>query len=541
MTEYGQEQLEPLSEDVLNRLKQRVTELLRKAGSVICIRCLESIPLGNATCPRCGAAIRSEAQGESVAGQVEAAAGEERDEELKKARPNGSRGMRKGQIAASLLALSLIASAALVGSALYRNHGIGVSPGDTFVMRVGDSVEEEIEVFGQVATYEDERPNFRVPKNVEQIARALIQRYYYDGAIAEQALRSENIWDVFETLNRLETKGSRSPLLPKSPNMILTPDDVLLSKQESAGEYAGMGARVEIVPEGERIVNVPPNSAAEKAGLQAEDVILAVDGASIRRMNLIEITPLVRGPAGTTVKLKVARDGVADFEVTLRRQKTDMPGSEVSYETLESDIACVPMQVLSAGGPESFRDVLSEFESIGIEKLVLDLRGNVGGSVETAAEIAALLLPEGTLVARVNGRDRERRFYAEGKPIWTGRSAVLVDGATMSGGELIAAALQHAERGIIVGQRTAGKGSVQTIYRLVANDYAVRLTTHVLADADGFVFNNRGVHPDIELVGAGSSELGLGFRDLSGKVLTEAALESLGRASTGRERRVRIQ
>jgi C-terminal peptidase prc len=543
MTEYGQEQLEPLSEDVLNRLKQRVTELLRKAGSVICIRCFESIPLGNAACPQCGAVIQSEARGDSVAGQVEAGASEERDdrdEERKKARPKGSRDMRKGQIAVSLLALSLIASAALVGLTVYRNRPDRVSPGTTFVMRLADSVEEEIEVFGQVAMFEDERPNFRIPQNVDRIARALIERYYYDGSIAEQAFRNENIWDVFETLNRLETRGSRSPLLPKSPNRILTPDGVRVLRDELTGEYKGIGAAFERAAEGSEIVAVVKGSPAEEAGLQVGDVILEIDGVSVRGLSLIEVVSLGRGPAGSRAKLKVARDGVPDFEVALRRQRGDVPGSEVSYEIVEEGVAYVRIYRLMGGIAESFEDTLNELESNQIRRLILDLRGQGGGSVETAADVAALLLPEGTLVARADGRDRQRRFYAEGEPIWHGRLAVLVDGGTMSGGELIAAALQRAERGVVIGEKSAGKGSVQTVYRLT-NDYAVQVTTDMLRDPEGFVFNNLGIKPDIELVGAGSPGSGLGFRDESEDIAVKAALESLRHASTERERRVRIQ
>ena len=540
MSEYGEEQLEPLNEDVLNRLKQKVTELLRKAGSVVCIRCFESVPVGNAACPRCGAVIQSEVQGDSVRGPAQAAAGEERDEERKKARPNGSRGMRKGQIAASLLALSLIASAALVGFTIYRNHGIGVSPGTAFVMRVGNSVEEEIEVFGQVAMFEHELLPFRVPQNVEQIARELIEGYYYDGAIAEQALRSTDIWNVFETLNRLETKGSRSPLLPKSLNRILTPDEVRTLGDELAGEFTGIGTRVESLPVGNEILHVFPDSPAEEAGLQVGDIILEVDGVSFRGLSLAQRVSLVRGPAGTRIQLDVAREGVPDFEVRLRRLRSSVPGAEVSYEILAGDVAYVHMYGLSGAIPESFEKALNEMASVNLDKLILDLRGHVGGSVEAATDIAAFLLPEGTLMARADSRNRQRRFYADGEPIWSGRLAVLVDGETMSGAELIAAALQRAERGTIIGEKSAGKGSVQTIYRL-ANNYAVQLTTHILADADGFVFNSRGIQPDIELVGAGSSGSGLGFRDLSEEILTEAALESLGQASTARERRLSVQ
>jgi len=533
MRDYGEERLEPLNEDILNRLRQKVAELLRNAGSVICIRCFESIPLGNATCPRCGAAIRSEAQGEGVAGQVETAADENRGDKRKKARPNGSRGMKKGQIAASLLALSLISSAALVGFAVYKSRGIGMGPGTAFVMRVGDSVEEEIEVFGQVATFDEERPNFRVPEDVDQIARALIRRYYYDGSIAEQALESSEIWGVFETLNRLETKGARSPLLPKSPNRILTPDDVRVLKNELAGEYTGIGTAFERASAGSEIVSVLPDSPAEKAGLKVGDVILEVDGVSLQGLSLVETASLFRGPASTRIKLKVARDGVPDFEVALRRQKADVPGFEVSYKILGDDVAYIQMRGLTGGIVDSFKKALNEMAGANVEKLVLDLRGNVGGSVEKAADIAAFLLPEGTLVARADSRGRERRFYAEDGPVWNGRLAVLVDGATMSGGELIAAALQSAERGVVIGEKSAGKGSVQTIYRL-ADNYAIQVTTDMLADPEGFVFNNLGIRPDIEVVVAGSSRSDLGFRDLSEEKLAEVALESLGQASIAR-------
>jgi carboxyl-terminal processing protease len=109
---------------------------------------------------------------------------------------------------------------------------------------------------------------------------------------------------------------------------------------------------------------------------------------------------------------------------------------------------------------------------------------------------AELFLSEGTLVARMFGASVERSYHATDQAIWEGALAVLVDGRTMSGGELLAAVLKGAGRATIVGERTAGKGSVQTIYRL-AGDYAVQVTTNVLEGPDRLVFNNYGVEPDV--------------------------------------------
>jgi carboxyl-terminal processing protease len=510
MKEYDEKQTEQLGEDVLHRLKVGMKELLDKAkGPLICVHCFGSIPLENESCPQCGAWVKGRAQGDSAAN-----ARDERDKESGEPRSDqGYLGARRVQVAGSLFALLVIGSIVLLGLTSYQNYKFNViakpainkvntllSAGAETILaeHIQKNVEEEIEVFGRVAMYESRPTRLEVPLDVARIARMVVDEYYHDQTVAEKALRHGDIWDAFRVLNRSENRGSRSPLLPKYPNRILNPDEMQLLKGEMSGSYTGIGlfARRARWGNGDEIIDFSPDSTAEKAGLKIGDVITEVDGRSLRGLDLHQKASLVRGPAGTRAKLRVKRQGVPDFQVWVSREKTIVPS--VGYRAVGKDTGYVSVEGLAEWVPAQLNKALDEFNESHVRKLVLDLRGNTGGSLQTAADVVGLFLPEQTLMTRIGYNEGQRECYAKGGCCWDGLLAVLVDGETMSGAELIAAALQGTDRAVIVGERTAGKGSVQTVYRL-GGGYGIQLTTGVLAAPDGTVFNNRGVEPDVEV------------------------------------------
>jgi|GEM_PF-2000433 len=555
MKEFDEKDLEPGGKETLDGLRHGMSELLHKAGSVVCIRCFGSIPPGITRCPQCDKALVGGGRKRDGSDRKEAANAPTRtvssgiadNSEVEK-RTTRSRfdylGTRKVQVAASLLGLALAASAVLAASTVRRNHELSLSAitaadkievllstmdeGMVPARHLQDSIEEEIEVFGQFAMYEAPPVRFEVPENVERIARTLVKQYYYDESVAEKASSYEDIWDVFEKLNRLEAAGSRSPFVPKVPNRILSPDEVRILEGELSGGYTGIGLalRRELQGRGGQIVSFTPDSPAKQAGLHEGDIITEVDGKPLYGLNLSQIVPLVRGPAETSVRLTVSREGIPDFEVWTLREKVTMPVAQ--HILVGPDTGYVRVHALLGGLIANFEGALADLEDAGVEKLVLDVRANTGGSVQTAMDMAALFLPKDTLIARSRGNRRERCFYAERGPMWKGALAVLVDDKTMSGGEIVAAALQASGRAIIVGERTAGKGSVQSVYRL-GDDYAVQLTTALLAGPDEFAFNKRGVKPDVEVVGTRDSDFIWHHDEIGEDVTVRVALASLGR------------
>jgi len=520
LQEFDEQEPEPLSEELMSRLEEHVDELVSKERSpLICIRCLGSIPLDSGACPRCGAVVGRRERGEKTG-----------------APPVRWFGTRAGKIVASLVGLSLAASVVLGGIGVYQNRRpdvLAVPADNVLAGRLLDEIEEEIEVLGQVAMPEPRPGRFDVPENVARVARALVAKYYYDESVAARALRHRDIEDVFKTLNRLETKGAKSKLLPKFPNRILSPDDLRILKGELSGDFAGIGVSARLAPggRGEEIAGFTVDSAAKEAGLQVGDEIIEIDGTTLRGLDLAEMTVLVRGPANTPARLKVARQGVPDFLVRVLRKKVTMP--RIKSAVLRARVGYVRAYGFDKGVVEDLEDALSEFKNSGVRRLIVDLRGHRGSGMQTAAHIATLFLPEGALIASVEGRNNERHSYAETAPVWDGALAVLVDNRTISSGELVAAALKGTKRAIVVGERTVGKGTVQTVYRL-GDDYAVQVTTNMLAGPDGFTFNKRGIGPDIEVNGLDRADFHRHTAELGKDPAVKVALESL-EGGQGRE------
>jgi C-terminal peptidase prc len=517
MKEFGEKETEPLGEAILQRLRVGMRELLDKAkGPLICIHCFGSIPLESESCPRCGAWVRGKAQEKEGEGNADKGSREDRDRGAGGTPSDqGYLGTRRVQVAGSLFALVLAASVVLLGITTYQNYRFNViarpainkvntlfSAGGENILaeHIRKSVDEEIEVFGRVAMYESKARLSEVPADVERIARMVVEQYYYDEAVAEKAFRQEDVRKAFQALNRSENRGLRSRFLPKYPNRILSPDEMQFLKDEMAGNFTGIGIfgkRARWGTGGE-ITGFPPNSPAKEAGLRVGDIITEVDRKSLRGADTREIVAAVRGPAGTRARLKVRRRGVLDFEKWVLRKQTSV--AHVEFTLVGADAGHVRIHWLAEGVSEQIKDALNEPKNSHVRKLLLDLRGNTGGSLQIAADTAALFLPEGTPITRAAIGKGERCYYAEQPPVWDGPLAVLVDDETMSGGELIAAALKGTGRAVIVGERTAGKGSVQTIYRLDSG-YGIQLTTDVLAGPNGMIFNNEGVTADVEVVG----------------------------------------
>jgi carboxyl-terminal processing protease len=308
----------------------------------------------------------------------------------------------------------------------------------------------------------------------------------------------------------------------------LSPDEVRILEGELSGDFKGIGIKVQFAPEskGARVNGFANESPAKEAGLRVGDVITEVDETSVHKLNLTQVSSLIRGHVNTTVKLGVSREGVPDFEVSVPRREIKMPrvrcslvGPETTYIGIEGLVGAVA---------EDLSEALSESRAKNARKLILDLRGKAGSSLQTATDVAALFLPEGTLIVTIRERNKERPILAEGPVLWEGPMVALVDNRTISGGELIAAALQGAGRAVIIGESTPGKGSVQTVYK-VAQDYAVQLTTGVLAGPNGLLYNKFGVEPDIEVDGAEASDYLLNGEDIGEDMMVRVARESLDR------------
>ncbi|PJF40336.1 MAG: hypothetical protein CUN55_12855 [Phototrophicales bacterium] len=272
------------------------------------------------------------------------------------------------------------------------------------------------------------------------------------------------------------------------------------AQEDLAGSYEGIGASVRPDPDTGilTIVRPFPDSPAERAGLLPGDQIITVDGQNVVGLEQEEIILLVKGPAGTDVVLGIQREGEPELlNITVTRGRIELPSLE--YEVLENDILYVLLYDFSQDADEELAALLIEQDVENMNGLILDLRGNTGGYLDTTLSIISMFIEEGPIFIQ-RGRDGEEEIInAYGNPIApTVPMVILVDGFSASASELTTGALQDYGRATIIGTQTYGKGSVQT-WRELVNGGGIRITiARWFTPADRSVEPD-GLTPDIEL------------------------------------------
>jgi carboxyl-terminal processing protease len=275
------------------------------------------------------------------------------------------------------------------------------------------------------------------------------------------------------------------------------PDVAQLIDENQTGSFEGIGAYVEQGPEGGiQIIRVFEGGPAEQAGVRAGDLIVVVDGQDITRMTLGEGLLLVRGPAGSQVRLTLLRGEEPEVvEVTLTRARIEIP--TVEARTLEGDIAYVALFEFNQQAAPRLESAIEELLEDQPRALILDLRNNPGGLLDQSVAVSDLFLPEGTVVIQRDSEGGERIYesqdgdIAEEIPL-----IVLVNRFSASASEIVAGALQDRGRAILIGETTFGKGSVQVQYQL-SDGSLLRVTQAKWYTPDGTSISETGITPDI--------------------------------------------
>ncbi|MGC8780939.1 MAG: S41 family peptidase, partial [Anaerolineae bacterium] len=236
------------------------------------------------------------------------------------------------------------------------------------------------------------------------------------------------------------------------------------------GHFGGIGATVSRDEAGAAVLTVMRDRPAARAGIWDGDILLAVDGTPITaEMPVRDIVDLIRGDEGTKVRLMLQRAGVAEpFEVVVVRERIEVPSVEWRVLNAADHIGYVKIAIFGERTDQELQAGLNELAAQGVNRLVLDLRGNGGGLVETAVDVAGRFLRDGVLLYEVR-RGGQERFYEVKRvssPAHSWPLAVLVDAGTASAAEIVAAALQDRGRGTLIGEKTYGKGSVQEVHEL---------------------------------------------------------------------------
>ena len=270
----------------------------------------------------------------------------------------------------------------------------------------------------------------------------------------------------------------------------------------TSGEFGGLGIEVGMENGFVKVISPIDDTPAQRAGVQAGDLIIRLDDKPVKGMTLDEAVKLMRGKPGTEIKLTIVRDGV-DKPLEIMVERDVIKTVSVKHRMLEPGFGYVRLSQFQARTPEDMlRGVGALKRKAGgsLKGLVLDLRNNPGGVLNAAVAISDAFLTGGTIVY-TEGRikDSQLKFKAapddvlEGAPI-----VVLVNGGSASASEIVAGALQDHKRAVIIGQQTFGKGSVQTIVP-VNERTAVKLTTARYFTPNGRSIQAEGIVPDIEL------------------------------------------
>ncbi|MDX6533932.1 MAG: carboxyl-terminal processing protease [Gaiellales bacterium] len=328
----------------------------------------------------------------------------------------------------------------------------------------------------------DRTPDAQAATIREEVIEALQQSYYRP--LSQEALNARTLRGVLLALDDPYTEH-----LPQSDY-----EDLLASEENS---FTGVGLALSQAVRGLAVVAAIPGLPGSRAGIRAGDVITRIDDRRIGGLRYTRAAELLRGRAGTSVKLLLSRRGRRSFEVTVVRRLLSLPvvlkrtlhvrGNVYQYLRL-------PQFVSGAG--EAVRELAERTSRKHRAGLILDLRGNVGGLLEEAVDVVRVFQGDGVVVSTHGLHERTQVYSAEGHSVRRLPLVVLVDGSTASAAEVVAGALQRAGRATVVGVRSFGKGTVQAVRRL-ADGSALKLTVAVLRLAGDKPVNRRGVRPDV--------------------------------------------
>jgi carboxyl-terminal processing protease len=308
-------------------------------------------------------------------------------------------------------------------------------------------------------------------------------------------------------------------------------------QETTQGEFGGLG--IEVMMESGLVKVVAPmdGTPAAKAGIMSGDLITQIDATAVQGLTLEQAVTKMKGPIGTTTRLKITRKGVDQpIEVTIMREIIRV--RPVAFHTDGSDIGYIRITSFNEQTTDALRRAIGEItKQIPQDKLagyVIDLRNNPGGLLDQAVSVSSTFMPRGEVVS-TRGRTAEetRRFSAKGGDRTNGKPlVVLINGGSASASEIVAGALHDHQRATLIGTRSFGKGSVQTVIPLGTGNGALALTTARYFTPSGQSIQAQGIKPDIEVVQDVPDEL-KGRPELSGEASMRGHLSAAGTEQTG--------
>lgn len=277
----------------------------------------------------------------------------------------------------------------------------------------------------------------------------------------------------------------------------MPPQEKQLFEQDVKGAFGGVGMQIGMKDGVVTVIAPLKDSPAMRAGIKAGDKVLMIDSATTTEMSVDKALYLIRGEIGTKVNLTLYREGAKEpYKVSITREEIKVP----TIDTEKKDgVFIIRLYGFPATGAELFRGALREFSQSGTDKLILDLRGNPGGYLEIAVDMASWFLPQGKVVVRESDKNGDGQvFRSRGYDVFGERfhMVILVDGGSASAAEILAAALQQHGVATLVGKKTFGKGSVQELVP-ITEDTSLKVTIARWIMPNGLNLSDGGIDPDI--------------------------------------------
>jgi len=333
----------------------------------------------------------------------------------------------------------------------------------------------------------------------------IVNRAYLDdtfnhqnwSAVRQQALKQplDNPEAAYKTVEKMLAS------LNEPFTRFLRPEQYRSLQVNTSGELTGVGLQIALNPKTGQLEVVAPiaGSPAEKAGIQSRDRILKINGIPTTQLTLDEAAAKMRGPAGSKVLLAIERDG-AQKEVQVARDRIAVNPVVAQLQTSPSGAAIgyVRLVQFNANATTQVAHAIANLEKQGAEAYILDLRNNPGGLLQSGIEIARLWLDEGTIVYTVNRQGIQGNFEAFGSALTRDPLVVLVDRGTASASEILAGALQDNGRAKIVGEKTFGKGLIQSLFEL-SDGSGMAVTVAKYETPNHRDIHKQGIVPDLSI------------------------------------------
>lgn len=285
-------------------------------------------------------------------------------------------------------------------------------------------------------------------------------------------------------------------------SVFFNPDEAKLFEDGIQGNFGGIGIEIGIKDKVLTVIAPIKDTPAYKANMKSGDKILKIDDKVTSGMSIEKAIKLIRGDMGTTVRLTTFRDGDSEpKEFKLTRDNIDIP--TLDTEMRDDGIFVIKLYSFSSNSAELFHKALKDFSLSGKDKLLLDLRGNPGGYLDSAVSMASWFLEGGkAIVIEDFGNSAKEKIYrSQGYDIFTEelKFVILIDNGSASASEILAGAMQDYKKALLVGEKSYGKGSVQEVVK-ITSDTLLKITVAKWLTPNGNSISEKGLTPDYEVI-----------------------------------------